>query len=116
MIQGNYIGTDVTGTIALNVGTPLGLRNIGGANVVGNLVSGNLGGGIALLGTSPLPNGNFGGINLQGNGSTIGGSGASQGNIIAFNVNNGIDSQINVNGNRITQTRFTRTPGWGSVC
>jgi len=117
LIQGNYIGTDVTGTVALNVGTPLGLRNIGGANVIGNLVSGNLGGGIALFdnnivqgnlvgtqrdGTSPLPNGNFGGINLQGDGSTIGG-GAGQGNVIAFNVNSGIDSQTNISGNRITQ-------------
>jgi hypothetical protein len=118
LIQGNYIGTDVTGTVALNVGTPLGLRNIGGANVLGNLVSGNLGGGMALFGnnivqgnlvgtqrdgTSPLPNGNFGGINLQGDGSTIGGSGAGQRNVIAFNINSGIDSQTNVSGNRITQ-------------
>jgi hypothetical protein len=118
LIQGNYIGTDVTGTAALNAGTPLGLRNIGGAAVIGNLVSGNLGGGIALFdnnvvqgnligtqrdGTSPLPNGNFGGINLQGNGSTIGGAGAGQGNVIAFNVNSGIDSQTNVSGNRITR-------------
>ena len=68
-IQGNYIGTDVTGTAALNVGTPLGLRNIG----------------------------------LQGNGSTIGGGAAGQGNVIAFNVNSGIDSQTNVSGNRITE-------------
>ena len=118
LIQGNYVGTDVTGTAALNAGTPLGLNNIGGAAVIGNLVSGNLGGGIALLdnnvvqgnligtqrdGTSPLPNGNFGGINLQGNGSTIGGAGAGQGNVIAFNVNSGIDSQTNLSGNRITQ-------------
>ena len=117
-IEGNYVGTDVTGTTALNAGTPLGLRNIGGAAVIGNLVSGNLGGGIALFdnnvvqgnlvgtqrdGTSPLPNGNFGGINLQGSGSTIGGGGAGQGNVIAFNVNSGIDSQTNVSGNRITR-------------
>ena len=118
LIQGNYIGTDVTGTIALNVGTPLGLNNIGGANVIGNLVSGNLGGGIALLdgnvvhgnligtqrdGTSPLGNGNVGGIELRGSGSTIGGPNPGDGNVIAFNINNGIFSHINVNGNRITQ-------------
>ena len=118
LVQGNYVGTDVTGTVALNNGTPLGLDNIGGAQVLGNLVSGNLGGGISLFdgnvlrgnligtqrnGTSALPNGNFGGIIFQGSGNTIGGSLAGQGNVIAFNVNSGIDSQINLSGNRIQQ-------------
>jgi hypothetical protein len=118
LIQGNYVGTDVTGTSPLNLGTPLGLANIGGASVLGNLISGNVGGGMGLFdnnivqgnligtkrdGVSALANGNFGGIILQGSGSTIGGAGAGQGNVIAFNVNNGIDSQIQVSGNRITQ-------------
>jgi hypothetical protein len=128
LIQGNYVGTDVTGTVALNVGTPLGLRNIGGAQVLGNLVSGNLGGGIALFdnnvvqgnligtqrdGTSALPNGNFGGINLQGNGSTIGGAASGQGNVIAFNINNAVDSQINLSGNRIQQNSIHSNTGLG---
>lgn len=120
LIQGNYLGTDVTGTAALNTASSstLGLANIGGANVLGNLISGSLGGGVVLFGnnifqgnlvgtqrdgTTALPNGNFGGINLQGNGSTIGGPGAGEGNVIAFNVNSGIDSQINLDSNRITQ-------------
>jgi Bacterial Ig-like domain (group 3) len=118
LIQGNYIGTDVTGTAALNVGTPLGLRNIGGASVLGNLVSGNVGGGMSLFdnnivrgnligtqrdGVSPLPNSNFGGINVNGNGSIIGGSGAGEGNVIAFNTSRGIDMQINNSNNRVTQ-------------
>ena len=116
LIEGNYIGTDVTGTVALGSGE--GLDLMANASVLGNLVSGNPGGGINLLdnavlrgnligtardGTSPLPNGNFGGISIDGNGSTIGGSGAGQGNVIAFNVNSGIDSFTNLSGNRITQ-------------
>lgn len=128
LIQGNFVGTDVTGTVALNVGTPLGLRNIGGAQVLGNLVSGNLGGGISLFdsnvvrgnligtqrdGTSALPNGNFGGINLQGNGSTIGGSASGQGNVIAFNINNAVVSQINLSGNRIQQNSIHSNTGLG---
>ena len=116
LIQGNYIGTDVTGNVALGLGE--GLVLMANASVLGNLVSGNPDGGINLLdnavlrgnligtardGTSALPNGNFGGISIDGNGSTIGGSGAGEGNVIAFNVNNGIASFTNLSGNRITQ-------------
>ncbi|HSU44995.1 MAG TPA: Ig-like domain-containing protein [Casimicrobiaceae bacterium] len=116
LIQGNYIGTDVTGNVALGLGE--GLALMANASVLGNLVSGNPDGGINLLdnavlrgnligtardGTSALPNGNFGGISIDGNGSTIGGSGAGEGNVIAFNVNNGIASFTNLSGNRITQ-------------
>jgi parallel beta-helix repeat protein len=120
LVQGNYLGTDVTGTAALNTAgsTTTGLQNIGGANVFGNLVSGNLGGGVVLFGnnvfqgnlvgtqrdgTTALPNGNFGGIVIDGSGSTIGGSGAGQGNVIAFNVNSGIDFLLGSNNNRIVQ-------------
>ncbi len=120
LIQGNYVGTDVTGTVALNTAgsSTIGLANIGGANVLGNLVSGNLGGGVRLFGNNvfrgnlvgtqrdgvtALPNGNFGGMSIDGDGSTIGGSGAGQGNVIAFNVNSGIDFNIGRFNNRITQ-------------
>jgi hypothetical protein len=116
LVQGNYIGTDITGTTALGAG--VGLRSMANATVLGNLVSGNPTGGVELLdnaivrgnligtqrnGTSPLPNGNFGGVWIAGSGSVIGGSGAGQGNILAFNVNSGIDSTNNVNSNRISQ-------------
>lgn len=118
LIQGNYLGTDVTGTVALNTGSGTGLQNIGGANVFGNLISGNFAGGVVLFnnnvfqgnlvgtqrdGITALPNGNFGGISIDGSGSTIGGTGAGQGNIIAFNVNSGIDFMLGSQNNRITQ-------------
>jgi hypothetical protein len=120
LIQGNYIGTDVTGNAALNTfsSSTTGLTNVGNANVQGNLISGSLGGGVLLFnnnvfqgnlvgtqrnGTSALPNGNFGGVIINGSGSTLGGSGAGQGNVIAFNVNSGIDFQIGSQNNRISQ-------------
>lgn len=120
LIQGNYIGTDVTGNIALNniSSSQIGLANIAGTSVLGNLISGNLGGGVNLFnnntfqgnlvgtqrnGTSALANGNFGGIFINGNGSTVGGVLPGQANTIAFNVNNGIDTFINTFGNRFTQ-------------
>lgn len=120
LVQGNYIGTDVTGNSALNTfsSSTIGLANIGGASVLGNLISGSLGGGVLLFdnntfqgnlvgtqrnGTGALPNGNFGGIHINGNGSTVGGSLPGQANTIAFNVNNGIGITTNNFGNRISQ-------------
>ena len=104
LIQGNYVGTDVTGTLALSTGG-VGMQ-VYGASVIGNLISGNLNGGVLLIqtnvvqgnligtqrdGVAALPNANFGGININSSsGSTIGGSGAGQGNVIAFNINSGI--------------------------
>lgn len=122
IIQGNYIGTDITGTVALARGD--GLNAISNALVVGNLISGNpLGGmvltddnvvhgnliGTALDGVSPLPNGNFGGIWILGGNSTIGGDGPGEANIIANHQSYGIviydnyadSSQIN------TRNRFS---------
>jgi hypothetical protein len=119
LIQGNYIGTEITGGSALNTfsSSTIGLANIGGANVLGNIISGSLGGGVLLFdnnvfqgnlvgtqrdGTSGLSNGNFG-VSINGSGSTIGGSGAGQGNVIAFNANNGIDFLLGSQNNRISQ-------------
>ena len=123
VIQGNYIGTDITGTVALARGD--GLNAISNALVVGNLISGNpLGGmvltddnvvhgnliGTALDGVSPMPNGNFGGIWILGGNSTIGGVGPGEANVIANNQSYGIviynayadSSQVN------TRNRFSR--------
>jgi len=118
LIQGNYVGMDVSGTIALNNGTPQGLNNLGSAQVLNNLISGNPGGGMNLFdnnvirgnligtrrdGTTAASNGNFGGMSVGGSGNTIGGASPGQGNVIAFNANSGIDMQGNVSGNRISQ-------------
>jgi len=113
-VQGNFIGTDVTGTIALsnpNAGVNLdtGLSNnlIGGLAATagappGNLISGNAGNYGVILGGGAFGNfiqgniigaditgaqslGNLGGIVINGPGNTVGGTTAGAGNIIAFN-------------------------------
>src|SRR5262249_52280301 len=115
-VQGNYIGTDVTGNAGLgnspygiiafvsnNVigGTATGAGNlisgnrvgvqIGGsttATLTGNLVQGNII-GLNAAGNSPLPN-TLDGVHLDNSSNnTIGGNGAA-GNTIAFNGRNGI--------------------------
>jgi hypothetical protein len=118
VIQGNLIGTDVTGTIALgnffgiwlNFGPSLGNSTIGGTapgarNVIsgnrsdGVLVSGNsrnnqLQGnliGTDITGTKPLSNaGNGIQIEASATSNRLGGNSPGQGNTIAFNRNNGI--------------------------
>jgi hypothetical protein len=113
-VQGNFIGTDITGTIALsnpNVGVNTQGTNdlIGGLTATpgtppGNLISGNIGGagvilfsptaqghliegniiGADITGTQPL--GNFpGGIQINGPDNTVGGTDTNARNIIAFN-------------------------------
>jgi titin len=113
-VQGNFIGTDVTGTVALGNpnagvdcnGTPNNV--IGGVTAApgtppGNLISGNIGNTAVVLGTGTTgtliqgniigaditgtqPLGNTGGILVSdAPGNTIGGTAAGAGNIIAFN-------------------------------
>jgi Bacterial Ig-like domain (group 3) len=118
LIQGNYIGTDISGTLSLDTPTSLqlALADMGGVSVLDNLISGNSGGGVHTIssttlrgnligtkrdGTSALPNGY--GVLLQGIGSTVGGSAAGQPNIIAFNTGNGVNVDFASSGNRISQ-------------
>jgi hypothetical protein len=114
LVQGNYVGTDVTGTLALSgTGFRVGLNVLGGPSFntsnttfLGNLVSGNSAGGINTSssggvviegnligtqrnGTSPLGNGQSG-ISIIGTGTVVGGTSAGQANVIAFNVAAGI--------------------------
>jgi len=123
LIQGNFIGTDVTGTIALADVSAVGLDNVNNTQVLNNLISGNPGGGLDTInvtpnfgmiirgnligtqanGTSPLPNGNFGGINLNISNATVGGTSAGQPNVIAFNNGPGVWVRLNQNSNPISQ-------------
>ncbi|HYW70374.1 MAG TPA: SdrD B-like domain-containing protein, partial [Pyrinomonadaceae bacterium] len=111
-VQGNFIGTDITGTIALgnkNSGLSISGSNntIGGTTPgAGNLISGN---GIGVLvanasgnffqgnlvgtkadGTSPLGNLDDGFVVNGASNNTIGGAGAGAGNTIAFNGKAGV--------------------------
>lgn len=130
LIQGNYIGTDITGTLSLDTSTSLqeGLVNMHGVSVLDNLISGNTAGGVHTIGsitlqgnligtqrdgTSALPNGGIGGVLLQVAGSTVGGSAAGQPNIIAFNTGFGVNVDYNNFGNRISQNSIHSNTGMG---
>jgi hypothetical protein len=118
IIEGCYIGTDVTGTIDLgNGGAGLNLQNsahntIGGADPQQrNIISGNVGNGINLSGPTTTGNsieGNYigtdtSGTNAIGNdksgvliggdamGNTVGGNVAGVGNIISSNSSSGVN-------------------------
>ena len=116
-IMGNLIGTDVTGTQPL--GNETGIDVQGSQHVIGsaeagarNVISGNttginLGGQISsgptatvirgnyigtnAAGTAPLPNTGHGiVITSASGGTTVGGDGAGEGNLIAFNFGAGV--------------------------
>jgi RTX calcium-binding nonapeptide repeat (4 copies) len=117
LIQGNYIGTDATGAVALGNYTGVALFNdgleVGGtAAGAGNVISGNndgvsVGGknckvqgnfiGADASGTMPIPN-LRGVVIYDGSNNLIGGSSASARNIIS---GNGAAFDLRGNGNRI---------------
>jgi hypothetical protein len=122
VIAGNFIGTDVTGTIAL--GNREGVTIFGGSsgNTIGgttsaarNVISGNLGAGLSIFsGTGNLVQGNFIGTDVTGtvdlgnsnlgvdvvaSGSIIGGLTAGARNVIS---GNGISNPTGGNPNGIT--------------
>ncbi len=135
-VQGNYIGTDITGTIAMGNGEA-GVRGgtlIGGASPAArNVISGNgigiINGGINggtvqgnfigtdATGAAPLPN-RDGVVILPGaRGLVIGGAADGAGNLIAFNDGDGIriNSSLNpdstpanntIRGNRIFSNKL----------
>ena len=115
VIQGNFIGTDLTGR--LSVGNQFsGVCLEGSGNFVGgstsgarNVISGNLGYGVWLLGSGAFSNvvaGNFIGVDVSGAGqlgneysgvdldnaprNLIGGTEAGAGNVISANLMSGI--------------------------
>ena len=109
VIQGNLIGTDVTGTAPLG-NTARGVSIEGGSahTIEGNVIAGNSGDGISLEGTTgavvmanfigvdiarrnTIANG-LSGIRISGGTteSRIGGTAAGAGNVIAYNGANGV--------------------------
>jgi hypothetical protein len=107
-VQGNTIGTDVTGAHALGNGVGVSISGtgnlIGGPDAgAGNLISGNttgvqMGGsnsqvegnfiGTDVTGTQALGNGT--GVEIGGSGDLIGGTGAGAGNLISGNTGYGV--------------------------
>lgn len=136
LIQGNFIGTTVTGMTALGNGGPgvflgetqnntvggtsRGARNIIAANrgegvqiygssARGNLVQGNII-GVAVDGTTPLGNGGAG-ILVTASASTtlIGGATDTAGNIIAFNGGGGVIVQSGTGNSILSNSIFGNT-------
>jgi hypothetical protein len=132
-IEGNYIGTDITGTTAVGNGEA-GIALWSGGNTVGgtspgaaNLISGNLGPGIRLFGNNsqieghligtdytgmnPLPN-DIGILSQDGsNNNVIGGTQPGAGNTIAYNYRGA--ALFNGTGNAILGNSIHNSPGGG---
>jgi len=114
LIQGNYIGTDVTGTVA--IGNNVGIyviqacsnNTIGGSTAgARNLISGNFSSAISIQTTGNKVQGNYIGTKADGvsklenqfagvelgtdaKDNVVGGAGAGEGNVIAFNFVYGV--------------------------
>jgi hypothetical protein len=142
LVEGNYIGTDVTGTLALpnttngvlvekgasgNTigGTTAGARNVISSNRISgiqifysgstaNVVEGNYIGTNAA-GTAALGNG-IDGVDVgAASGNTIGGTAAGAGNVISGNVQDGIDiTSPGTTGNEV-EGNFIGTNASGSA-
>jgi uncharacterized repeat protein (TIGR01451 family) len=140
-IQGNYIGTDITGTLAIGNGAN-GIHLFGPTNVLiggtaagaSNIISGNAQDGINTFGTTTglLVQGNYigvdasgykglgnggNGVNLFSNDNTIGGPVAADANIIAFNgtgtTGAGVNMILNSNGNAVLSNSIYNNAGLG---
>lgn len=130
-VEGNYIGTDVTGMLAQSNrygvliqggtghqigGTTASARNVISGNRengisingVGHVIEGNLI-GVAANGTSALGNGQYGvvfefppsGIPSSNSGSRVGGMAPGAGNVIAFNQASGVMYRLSNAGNTV---------------
>ncbi|NJN16320.1 MAG: CSLREA domain-containing protein, partial [Oscillochloris sp.] len=125
LIQGNYIGTDAGGTLALgNYAAGIGIFRGFSNRVIGNLISANAGDGIAI-GDTFVNSGNIiqgnqigtnrGGAPTLGNlrdgiqlatfNSLIGGSNPGEGNLIAGNGESGI-RMLGGSGNRLSRNQI----------
>jgi hypothetical protein len=139
LVQGNLVGTDITGTVDLG-GASIGIyiaegagNTIGGTspaarNLIsggdssgvgiavgtGNVVQGNLI-GTAIDGLTPLPNASHGVLFYAGaSDNTFGGRGPGEGNTIAFNGGSGADLRGDAGtGNEIVANAIFMNTGLG---
>ena len=139
LVQNNFIGLDVTGTLArpnLDEGVILDTGGVATGNIIGgvglgNVISGNGGSGIRILNgmtatlvvdniigrdpanTASIPNGG-GGVRIQSSsGNTIGGTGASEGNVIGGNSGDGVAIVGTATGNAILSNSIFSNSGLG---
>ncbi len=133
-IRGNFLGTDVTGTVGGGDGIGLLVRDtatIGGAAAADrNLVSGSAEAGIDLRGPSSTVVNNLVGVDADGfplgngtgiristaaaTGNVIGGTAAGAGNVIANNAGEGVRVAASATGNnRIVGNRIFANGGLG---
>jgi len=135
-VEGNYVGTDASGTLALPNGN-FGIAAAGTANTIGgtaagagNLVSGNANVGIVIpfgisgntvqgnrVGTDASASSfvcghSMAGIEVSGSGNLIGGSQAGAANLVAFNRNDGVRVDGGT-GNRIIHNSIFANGGAG---
>ena len=110
-VQGNYVGTDASGTIALGnsrngvlVSSSTNITIGGTAAGAGNLISGNNGYGVSITGPAARVEGNIIGADVSGtvplgninsgvwagSNTTIGGQTSGAGNLIAYNGQSGL--------------------------
>jgi hypothetical protein len=143
VVQGNYIGTDVTGMAAIpngnygvNLqagttnntvgGTPPAARNVISGNTntgvyientatANNIVQGNYI-GVNTTGSVALPNGVFGvRITAGANTNTIGGTAAGAGNVISGNGNDGIEISSATSTGNLVQGNYIGTNAAGTA-
>jgi hypothetical protein len=133
LVQGNYIGTDSTGAIALGNssgvevetagntigGTAPAARNVIsgntdgvlfiGGSAISNLVQGNLI-GTSASGTSALANSNVGVyLSNTASGNTVGGTVAGAGNVVAFNGATGVFADSGTGNGILGNSIFSNT-------
>jgi parallel beta-helix repeat protein len=109
VVQGNYIGTDVTGTASLPNSN--GILVSGNNNLIGgttaaarNIISGNLGDGLDMTGSGNMVQGNYIGTDVTGTQAL----GNNQGIKLGFQAtNNTIGGTEEGAGNVISASRFT---------
>ena len=141
MVQGNFIGTDVTGTVALgNVDEGVFIGGGASENIIGgmaagasNLISGNNGNGVTIVDTETTGNkvqGNYIGTNVTGTVSlgntadgvvlvapsnTIGGTTSAARNIISGNQGQGIRMQGSEASGNTVQGNFIGLDSTGTI-
>lgn len=136
MVQGNFIGTDVTGTVRLgNAGAGVSVNaadnnTIGGTTAAArNLISGNVLAGVVLSSSNGnLVQGNFigtdvngtadlgnlgNGVRISGDNNGVGGSVAGAGNTIAYNDLSGVAVLTSFTGNQIFANSIHSNVGLG---